>query len=64
MRSPSILTIEILECEERKHQAKAIFKDLLNIPKLTFKPLIEKTVNINQNKTNTQENNRKTQRDL
>lgn len=59
MSSSSILTIEILECKERKHQTKAIFKDLLNIPKLTFKPLIEETANINQNKTNTQENNRK-----
>lgn len=35
VRSSSILTIENLEWEERKNQAKAIFKEIVNIPKLT-----------------------------
>lgn len=64
MRSSSILTIEISEWEERKHHPKAIFKDLVNIPKLAFKPFIEETANINLNKTNTQENSRNTTRPI
>lgn len=35
VRSSSIVTIENLEWEERKNQAKAIFKEIVNIPKLT-----------------------------